>query len=57
MLRDIYPFESIIYTLYATQDLPAEITTFVKANGIEAVTMPEYKVSPNFVAKLRERVP
>ncbi|MGG3284287.1 phosphatidylinositol-specific phospholipase C/glycerophosphodiester phosphodiesterase family protein [Paenibacillus solani] len=54
MIRDIYPFESIIYTLYATQDSPDKITAFVKNHDIAAVTMPEYKVTPNFVAKLRE---
>lgn len=54
MVMDIYPFESIIYTLYATQDSPTEITAFVQENNIDAVTMPEYKVSPNFVAKLRQ---
>ena len=54
MVQDIYPFKSIIYTLYATQDSPAEITAFVQENHIDAVTMPEYKVSPNFVAKLRQ---
>lgn len=54
MARGVYPFESIIYTLYATQDSPAEIAAFVKDNEIDAVTMPEYKVSPNFVAKLKE---
>ncbi|ANA79718.1 hypothetical protein PVOR_31424 [Paenibacillus vortex V453] len=53
MVHEIYPFESIIYTLYATQDSPAEITAFVQENKIDAVTMPEYKVSPNFVAKLK----
>lgn len=54
MVQEIYPFQSIIYTLYATQDSPAEITAFVRDNHIDAVTMPEYKVSPNFVAKLRQ---
>lgn len=54
MIQDIYPFESIIYTLYATQDPPSKITAFVKNHNINAVTMPEYKVSPNFVAKLRQ---
>ena len=47
MVQDIYPFKSIIYTLYATQDSPAEITAFVQENHIDAA-MPEYKVSPNF---------
>jgi len=54
MVREIYPFSSIIYTLYATTDSPERIAAFVKANHIDAVTMPEHRVNPNFVAKLRE---
>ncbi|WP_237086821.1 phosphatidylinositol-specific phospholipase C/glycerophosphodiester phosphodiesterase family protein [Paenibacillus ihbetae] len=40
MVREIYPFSSIIYTLYATTDSPERIIAFVKANHIDAVTMP-----------------
>ncbi|GIO92503.1 phosphatidylinositol-specific phospholipase C/glycerophosphodiester phosphodiesterase family protein [Paenibacillus lactis] len=54
MVREIYPFSSIIYTLYATTDSPERIIAFVKANHIDAVTMPEHRVNPNFVAKLKE---
>lgn len=53
MVQDVYPFESIIYTIYATQDSNDSIARFVKENEIDAVTMPEYRVNPNFVAKLK----
>lgn len=53
MILDIYPFESIIYTIYATQDSEAKIVRFVEQHHIEAVTMPEYRVNPNFIAKLK----
>lgn len=53
MVMNVYPFQSIIYTLYATQDSNASIVRFVEENDIDAVTMPEYRVSPNFIAKLK----
>lgn len=51
-VKEVYAFPSIIYTLYATQDTEAQVVDFVQKNDIDAVTMPEYKVNQNFVAKL-----
>lgn len=53
MVKNVYPFESIIYTIYATQDSTTRIAQFVKEHDIDAVTMPEYRVNPNFIAKLK----
>lgn len=53
-VKEIYAFPSIIYTLYATQDTEAQVVDFVQKNDIDAVTMPEYKVNQNFVAKLKQ---
>ncbi|TDL65216.1 glycerophosphodiester phosphodiesterase [Paenibacillus amylolyticus] len=51
-VKEVYAFPSIIYTLYATQDTEDQVVDFVQKNDIDAVTMPEYKVNQNFVAKL-----
>ncbi|MFX3687936.1 MAG: phosphatidylinositol-specific phospholipase C/glycerophosphodiester phosphodiesterase family protein [Paenibacillus sp.] len=51
-VKEVYTFPSIIYTLYATQDTEDQVVDFVQKNEIDAVTMPEYKVNQNFVAKL-----
>ncbi|MCF7757158.1 glycerophosphodiester phosphodiesterase [Paenibacillus xylanexedens] len=51
-VKEVYAFPSIIYTLYATQDTEDQVVHFVQKNDIDAVTMPEYKVNQNFVAKL-----
>lgn len=51
-VKEVYAFPSIIYTLYATQDTEDQVIDFVQKNDIDAVTMPEYKVNQNFVAKL-----
>ncbi|MDQ0172479.1 phosphatidylinositol-specific phospholipase C/glycerophosphodiester phosphodiesterase family protein [Paenibacillus tundrae] len=53
-VKEVYAFPSIIYTLYATQDTEAQVVDFVQKNDIDAVTMPEYKVNQNFVAKLNK---
>ncbi|WP_145410973.1 phosphatidylinositol-specific phospholipase C/glycerophosphodiester phosphodiesterase family protein [Paenibacillus xylanexedens] len=53
-VKEVYAFPSIIYTLYATQDTEAQVIDFVQKNDIDAVTMPEYKVNQNFVAKLNK---
>jgi glycerophosphoryl diester phosphodiesterase len=53
-VKEVYSFPSIIYTLYATQDTEDQVVDFVQNNDIDAVTMPEYKVNQNFVAKLKK---
>lgn len=52
-VKQIHDFSSIIYTLYATQDTEAQVVDFVQDHDIAAVTMPEYKVNRDFVARLK----
>lgn len=52
-VKRIHDFSSIIYTLYATQDTEAQVVDFVQDHDIAAVTMPEYKVNRDFVARLK----
>ncbi|WP_149095638.1 phosphatidylinositol-specific phospholipase C/glycerophosphodiester phosphodiesterase family protein [Paenibacillus terrae] len=51
-LRSIYPYTSIIYTLYATEDTDDQIIRFVQQNDITAVTLPENRVSGALVESL-----
>ncbi|MGG1619437.1 phosphatidylinositol-specific phospholipase C/glycerophosphodiester phosphodiesterase family protein [Paenibacillus sp. NRS-1782] len=53
-LRSIYPYTSIIYTLYATQDTDDQIIRFVQQNDITAATLPENRVSGALVESLRQ---
>ncbi|ALP37339.1 glycerophosphodiester phosphodiesterase [Paenibacillus sp. IHB B 3084] len=53
-LRSIYPYTSIIYTLYATEDTDDQIIRFVQQNDITAVTLPENRVSGTLVESLRQ---
>ncbi|MDP1510152.1 phosphatidylinositol-specific phospholipase C/glycerophosphodiester phosphodiesterase family protein [Paenibacillus ottowii] len=53
-LRNIYPYTSIIYTLYATEDQDDEIIRFVQHNEITAVTLPENRVRGDLVESLRQ---
>ncbi|MBE0340101.1 glycerophosphodiester phosphodiesterase [Paenibacillus sp. 28ISP30-2] len=53
-LRSIYPYTSIIYTLYATEDTDDQIIRFVQQNDLTAVTLPENRVSGALVECLRQ---
>ncbi|WP_231503741.1 phosphatidylinositol-specific phospholipase C/glycerophosphodiester phosphodiesterase family protein [Paenibacillus sp. 1-18] len=53
-LRSIYPYTSIIYTLYATKDTDDQIIRFVQKHDITAVTLPEDRVSGPLVEGLRQ---
>ncbi|MEJ3718866.1 phosphatidylinositol-specific phospholipase C/glycerophosphodiester phosphodiesterase family protein [Paenibacillus polymyxa] len=53
-LRSIYPYTSIIYTLYATEDTDDQIIQFVQQHDITAVTLPENRVSGALVESLRQ---
>lgn len=53
-LRSIYPYTSIIYTLYTTEDTDDQIIRFVQQNDITAVTFPEKRVSGALVESLRQ---
>jgi len=54
MVKEIYNFPSLIYTLYATKDTDEEVIDFVSKNAIEAVTIPEQRVTRTFLSKLKK---
>jgi glycerophosphoryl diester phosphodiesterase len=55
MLTDIYPFKSVIYTLYASPDTDAEVLAFVKDKpDIAVITMGPVRNSPSFQKKLKK---
>jgi glycerophosphoryl diester phosphodiesterase len=55
ILMQVYPFESVIYTLYESPDSDAEVVDFVAANSnIGAVTMGGYRYSEKFFSDLKE---
>lgn len=49
---DIYPFSSVIYTLYMSQDSMEQVKAFCAKSGIKAVTMPEGAYPESFVSAL-----
>ncbi len=51
-VMNIYPFKSIIYTLYQTDAKDADIIDFVKETGISAVTCNESRLSDGLTAEL-----
>lgn len=53
-VEGIYEFPSIIYTLYATGDTDEEVIDFVSKHSIEAVTIPEQRVTRAFLSKLKK---
>ncbi|MEC0370729.1 phosphatidylinositol-specific phospholipase C/glycerophosphodiester phosphodiesterase family protein [Paenibacillus chibensis] len=53
-VQDIYSFPSLIYTLYATKDTDEEVIEFVGNHEIDAVTIPEQRVTRAFVSKLKK---
>ncbi len=53
-VEGIYEFPSIIYTLYATEDTDEEVIDFVSKHSIEAVTIPEQRVTRAFLSKLKK---
>ena len=50
----IYPFKSVVYTLYASFDTNDQVLNFCASSGIGAVTMPQRRVDENeeFVRQL-----
>ena len=52
-ITEIYPFESIIYTLYASPDSDKEVVDFVKdKEAIKVITMGPVRFSENFYGEL-----
>jgi len=53
IIKDVYPFESIIYTLYASPDTDEEVVKFVKdKDDIKVITMGDVRFSNDFYKKL-----
>ncbi|AZK45984.1 phosphatidylinositol-specific phospholipase C/glycerophosphodiester phosphodiesterase family protein [Paenibacillus lentus] len=52
-IKQYYPFDSIIYTLYQSQDSDREVLYFARNNGIAAVTMSESRVNEKLVKSLK----
>lgn len=48
-----HPFKSIVFTLYQNFEPENRIIAFSRANGIRIVTMPRWKASARFIAKLK----
>jgi glycerophosphoryl diester phosphodiesterase len=51
-IMDIYPFSSVIYTLYQSEDTDDQVVDFIKESGIRVVTTP----AENFRADLAQRL-
>lgn len=51
-IMDIYPFKSVIYTLYMTPDDNERVRAFCAQSGIKAVTMSQGRCTEDFVASL-----
>lgn len=54
MVRSVYPYPSVIYTLYATEDTDEQVVQFVQEHDIAAVTMPETRLNGTFIENLRQ---
>lgn len=52
-IKQYHPFDSIIYTLYQSQDSDRQVINFVRNNGIAAVTMSEGRVNEKLVKSLK----
>ena len=54
MIMDIYPFPSVIYTLYQSPDSDAKVLSFVRRHpNIRVVTMNPWRATPEFIRALR----
>lgn len=53
-LREMYDFPSIIYTLYTIYDTDEQVIEFVRANGIDVVTVSNTRITKNLVTSLNK---
>lgn len=53
-IEAIYPFESVIFTLYQTYDSDESVVAFAKEKGIAAITMSATRANASLVASLNE---
>lgn len=51
-IEAIYPFKSVIYTLYQTHDSDDQVIRFAKEKGLAAITMSETRANENLVSEL-----
>lgn len=51
-LKEIYPFPSVIFTLYQTNDTDEEVVQFAKEAGITAITMSEQRANSRLISAL-----
>lgn len=54
VIREIYPFDYIIYTLYQTNKKPTEVLDMALRENISFVAMSEAKASQDFIQSLSE---
>lgn len=52
VVMDIYPFKSVIYTLYMSLDSNERVKAFCAKSGVKAVTMPLSRCDGEFLASL-----
>jgi len=55
LLKNMYPFEDFVYTLYKTFQSSKEVIDFVERENIQFVAMSEFKYSEKFIRELTER--
>ena len=51
----VYPFESVIFTLYATAWTPESVVDFCERTGVGFITMPIYAANESFLALLESK--
>jgi len=53
-IEAIYPFESVIFTLYQTHESDDEVLKFAKEKGLAAITMSEARANKHLVSELNK---
>ncbi|MBA4686421.1 MAG: glycerophosphodiester phosphodiesterase [Candidatus Galacturonibacter soehngenii] len=53
-IKEIYNFDSYIYTLYQTSSGDDEVISFMKENNLKVVTAPTFRMTEEFASKLNE---
>lgn len=53
-IEAIYPFESVIFTLYQTHESDEEVLQFAKEKGLAAITMSEARANKHLVSELNK---
>lgn len=56
VVKQVYAFPEIIYTLYQTEDSDEVVIEFVKQTGVD-ITMPTARATKSFVRNLKKRAP